>query len=277
MPPLHRYIGNPILSGLLRLMFHDRRVRDVHCGLRAIRRDTYRSLRCVTTGMEFASEMVVRAIQNRRRHRPAGHRLPPPHRRLEAPVLPRRLAPPAVPGPAQPDDAAAAPRGRLLGARAAAGPADGLRAGGHRRAQHRHPLHDHGRAAAHRRHPDRDGGAAGEVLRAPLGPAPRRVHRPPLPLVHLREDLPRRGGHRARRLRHRRGGDPRVGALRLREPEPRADALFRAAAPRRRRPARAGLVPLLHHGASAAHRHPHAPRTRAPASPTCSGGCGAGF
>lgn len=64
MPPLHRYLGNPILSGLLRLMFHDRRVRDAHCGLRAIRRDTYRQLRCVTTGMEFASEMVVQAIRS---------------------------------------------------------------------------------------------------------------------------------------------------------------------------------------------------------------------
>jgi glycosyltransferase involved in cell wall biosynthesis len=63
MPPLHRYIGNPILSGFLRLMFHDRRVRDAHCGLRAITRDAYRGLRCVTTGMEFASEMVVRAIR----------------------------------------------------------------------------------------------------------------------------------------------------------------------------------------------------------------------
>jgi hypothetical protein len=38
-------------------------VRDVHCGLRAIRRDSYRRLRCVTTGMEFASEMVVQAIR----------------------------------------------------------------------------------------------------------------------------------------------------------------------------------------------------------------------
>lgn len=62
MSPLHRYIGNPILSGLLRLMFRDRRVHDAHCGLRAITRDAYRGLRCVTTGMEFASEMVVRAI-----------------------------------------------------------------------------------------------------------------------------------------------------------------------------------------------------------------------
>lgn len=65
MPPLHRYIGNPILSGLLRLMFRDRRVRDAHCGLRAISRDAYRSLRCVTTGMEFASEMVVKAISTK--------------------------------------------------------------------------------------------------------------------------------------------------------------------------------------------------------------------
>ncbi len=64
MPALHRYVGNPILSGLLRLMFRDRRVRDVHCGLRAITRDAYRQLRCVTTGMEFASEMVVQAIHN---------------------------------------------------------------------------------------------------------------------------------------------------------------------------------------------------------------------
>ena len=63
MPPLHRYVGNPLLSGFLRLMFRDRRVRDAHCGLRAIRLDTYRRLRCVTTGMEFASEMVVQAIR----------------------------------------------------------------------------------------------------------------------------------------------------------------------------------------------------------------------
>ena len=62
MPLLHRYVGNPILSGLLRLIFYDRRVRDVHCGLRAISMETYRNLRCVTTGMEFASEMVVQAI-----------------------------------------------------------------------------------------------------------------------------------------------------------------------------------------------------------------------
>ena len=72
MPALHRYIGNPILSGLLRVMFRDRRVRDVHCGLRAISRDAYRRLRCVTTGMEFASEMVVQGDPHRASPSPSG-------------------------------------------------------------------------------------------------------------------------------------------------------------------------------------------------------------
>jgi hypothetical protein len=63
MPKLHRYIGNPLLSFTLRLMFHSNKVHDAHCGLRAITASAYRQLRCVTTGMEFASEMVVRAIR----------------------------------------------------------------------------------------------------------------------------------------------------------------------------------------------------------------------
>ena len=63
MPTLHRYLGNPVLSLLLRLMFHKHVVRDAHCGMRAISRDAYDRLRCVTTGMEFASEMIVRAIR----------------------------------------------------------------------------------------------------------------------------------------------------------------------------------------------------------------------
>jgi len=62
MPWLHRYIGNPLLSLVLRLMFHKHVVRDAHCGMRAITKRTYKQLGCVTTGMEFASEMVVRAI-----------------------------------------------------------------------------------------------------------------------------------------------------------------------------------------------------------------------
>jgi hypothetical protein len=60
MPWLHRYVGNPILSGMLNVFFRTG-VRDAHCGMRAIRRDVLPQLDLRTTGMEFASEMVIRA------------------------------------------------------------------------------------------------------------------------------------------------------------------------------------------------------------------------
>jgi glycosyltransferase involved in cell wall biosynthesis len=60
MPFLHRYLGNPILSFLGRLFFQSK-VGDFHCGLRGFNADRMRSLRLKSTGMEFASEMVVRA------------------------------------------------------------------------------------------------------------------------------------------------------------------------------------------------------------------------
>jgi len=56
----HRYVGNPILSWTLRLFFNAK-IRDAHCGIRAIRRDSLEKLNLHTTGMEFASEMVVKA------------------------------------------------------------------------------------------------------------------------------------------------------------------------------------------------------------------------
>jgi glycosyltransferase involved in cell wall biosynthesis len=59
---LHRYIGNPILTGLLNLFF-DTGVKDAHCGMRALRRDVLPRLDLRTTGMEFASEMVIRAAK----------------------------------------------------------------------------------------------------------------------------------------------------------------------------------------------------------------------
>jgi glycosyltransferase involved in cell wall biosynthesis len=62
MPWLHQYIGNPILSGTLNLFFRTG-VRDAHCGMRAFRRDTLPRLDLRTTGMEFASEMVIRAAK----------------------------------------------------------------------------------------------------------------------------------------------------------------------------------------------------------------------
>ncbi|MDQ6858198.1 MAG: glycosyltransferase family 2 protein [Chloroflexota bacterium] len=60
MPALHRYIGNPVLSGLGRLFFGSP-VGDFHAGMRGFRRDAILGLDLRTTGMEFASEMVVRA------------------------------------------------------------------------------------------------------------------------------------------------------------------------------------------------------------------------
>jgi adenylyl-sulfate kinase len=63
MPWLHRYVGNPVLSRLLSIMFHTKAVRDPHCGMRVINRSAFEKLGCVTSGMEFASEMVIRAVR----------------------------------------------------------------------------------------------------------------------------------------------------------------------------------------------------------------------
>ncbi len=60
MPLLHRHLGNPLLTALGRLFFHSP-CRDFHCGLRAFRKDSYKRMDIRSTGMEFASEMVVKA------------------------------------------------------------------------------------------------------------------------------------------------------------------------------------------------------------------------
>lgn len=60
MPFLHRYLGNPVLSFLGRLFFNLKNG-DFHCGLRGFNREKISQLRCNTTGMEFASEMLVKA------------------------------------------------------------------------------------------------------------------------------------------------------------------------------------------------------------------------
>ncbi len=62
MPWLHRYVGNPLLSRLLNLLFHTG-VNDAHCGMRAFRAAHLARLELRTSGMEFASEMVVRAAK----------------------------------------------------------------------------------------------------------------------------------------------------------------------------------------------------------------------
>ena len=60
MPPLHKYLGNPVLSGIGRLFFRSP-CKDFHCGLRGFNREAVMRLDLQTTGMEFASEMVVKA------------------------------------------------------------------------------------------------------------------------------------------------------------------------------------------------------------------------
>jgi glycosyltransferase involved in cell wall biosynthesis len=60
MPWLHRYVGNPVLTGILNLFFGVG-VDDAHCGMRALRRDVLPRLDLRSPGMEFASEMVIRA------------------------------------------------------------------------------------------------------------------------------------------------------------------------------------------------------------------------
>lgn len=66
MPKLNRYLGNPVLSGLGRLFFRSS-IRDFHCGLRGFDKEAIQRLALQTTGMEFASEMVVKATMHRLR------------------------------------------------------------------------------------------------------------------------------------------------------------------------------------------------------------------
>jgi glycosyltransferase involved in cell wall biosynthesis len=60
MPFLHRYLGNPVLSFIGRLFFKSK-IGDFHCGLRGFSKEAYYKMELKTTGMEFASEMIVKA------------------------------------------------------------------------------------------------------------------------------------------------------------------------------------------------------------------------
>jgi glycosyltransferase involved in cell wall biosynthesis len=83
MPWSHRWVGNPILTLISRVFFHAP-VGDAHCGLRGFRKDAYERMRLRATGMEFASEMVIKASLKRMRIaevpvtlRPDGRSRPP--------------------------------------------------------------------------------------------------------------------------------------------------------------------------------------------------------
>jgi glycosyltransferase involved in cell wall biosynthesis len=62
MPWSHRYIGNPVLTGILNRFFN-LRTSDAHSGMRAFTREAYERMACRTTGMEFASEIVINAAK----------------------------------------------------------------------------------------------------------------------------------------------------------------------------------------------------------------------
>jgi glycosyltransferase involved in cell wall biosynthesis len=62
MPPLHKYFGNPVLSGIARTMFSIP-LRDFHCGIRGFKLSTYLAANPKTIGMEFATEMVLRFVE----------------------------------------------------------------------------------------------------------------------------------------------------------------------------------------------------------------------
>jgi glycosyltransferase involved in cell wall biosynthesis len=62
MPWHHKYFGNPVLSSLLRVLFHTT-IGDSHCGMRGFTREVYRRMDLRTTGMEYASEFVIKAVK----------------------------------------------------------------------------------------------------------------------------------------------------------------------------------------------------------------------
>lgn len=64
MPFSHKYLGNPVLSFLGRLFFKIK-IGDFHCGLRGFKRSAFENIKLTTTGMEFASEMIVKAKLNK--------------------------------------------------------------------------------------------------------------------------------------------------------------------------------------------------------------------
>ncbi|MEM2135866.1 MAG: glycosyltransferase family 2 protein [Candidatus Jordarchaeaceae archaeon] len=64
MPRLHRYIGNPLLTLIANILFQTR-ISDMHCGMRAITKRAWKKIKATSTGMEFASEMLIKAAKKR--------------------------------------------------------------------------------------------------------------------------------------------------------------------------------------------------------------------
>jgi glycosyltransferase involved in cell wall biosynthesis len=64
MPGLHRYIGNPLLTLITNILFGTR-ISDTNCGMRAITKKAWKKIKVASTGMEFASEMIIKAAKNK--------------------------------------------------------------------------------------------------------------------------------------------------------------------------------------------------------------------
>jgi hypothetical protein len=86
MPALHRWLGNPLLSLLARWWFHTP-IHDVYCGMRAFTRDLYTRMALRCTGMEFATEMIIKASLQRARIAEVPITLHPDGRRRHGPHL----------------------------------------------------------------------------------------------------------------------------------------------------------------------------------------------
>lgn len=86
MPPLHRWLGNPMFSWMMQRMF-GAPVHDVYCGMRGFRRDYYATLDMRCTGMEFAVEMILKASLRKARIAEVPITLHPDGRRAHAPHL----------------------------------------------------------------------------------------------------------------------------------------------------------------------------------------------
>ncbi len=156
MPWLHRYVGNPLLSGFLNLLFRTG-VDDAHCGMRALRRD-----RAPRTRPSHHRHGVRLGDGDPRRQGEAGaapvpDRVPPAGGGVQALKLPRRLASPAVPAGPLPQPPVHLPRHGHGGRRRDRG------VHRHRPPRHLRPRVGHPRAhrrgaAGHRRHPGRGPG-----------------------------------------------------------------------------------------------------------------------
>jgi len=86
MPVLHRWLGNPLLSRLARIMFK-LPIRDIYCGMRGFTRELYDALDQRCTGMEFATEMIIRSSMQGARIREVPITLHPDGRKSHGPHL----------------------------------------------------------------------------------------------------------------------------------------------------------------------------------------------